>query len=175
MQSELNWLKKNDLKNKLQPMKKSLLVLFLTTLAFFGKSQDDIYLKLRKIITETHPEISLENKLIAYNVWSVDNAESREANKGFEKAYKVYEWAKLKGGLKGIVVVAINKDNLTSTASIAFSKDGLSKSISIKYEDVFDGKSTVAPNAVYDASGKIVFTNLNSQSVYSSINSLITR
>lgn len=156
-------------------MKRTLLVLFLTSLAFFGKSQDDFYLKLRKIITETHPEISLENKLIAYNVWSVDNAESREANKSFEKAYTVYEMAKLKGGLKGIVVVAINKDNLTSTASITFSKDGLSKMISMKYEDVSDGKSQGTANAVYDANGKPVFTNLSAQHVYGSINSLITR
>lgn len=156
-------------------MKKSLLVLFLTTLAFFGKSQDDLYLRLRKMITETHPEISLENKLIAYNIWSIDNEESRNANKSFEKAYTVYERAKLKGGLKGIVVIALNEDNLSSTASIAFSKDGLSKTISVKYEAISDIKTTFDNNAVYDANGKIVFRNLNSNTIYTSINSLITR
>ncbi len=156
-------------------MKKLLLTLSLFTFAFVGKSQDDLYQQLKTAITQSHPEINMDNKLIAYNIWSVADAESREANKSFEKAYLVWEKAKLKGGSKGIVVVAINKDNLSSTASIVFSKDGMVKTLSFKYDDLRGLNEGTPANLVFDSNGQQIYKNLKAQVVYSSINSLITR
>lgn len=156
-------------------MKKTLLTLSFTAIGLLMNAQINLYEKLKKMIVETHPEIKLENRLIAFNTWSVDNSESREANKSFEKVCSVYEFARLKGGSKGIIVVAINKDNLSSTANITYTKDGISKLISVKLEDLAGGETITDSNGVFDSSGNEIYRNLSSENIYSSINHLITR
>lgn len=154
-------------------MKKIYLTFFFFSFYLFSGAQADLFQELKKIIKETHPEMNLEDKLIAYNVWSIDNAESREANKAFEKAYTVYEKAKLKGGSKGIVVVSVNKDNLSSEAMIISSRDGIAKVITVKLSEV--DRIAAHNNGVFDAQGQEVYKDLSSQTVFSSIHKLITR
>lgn len=156
-------------------MKKLLLLLVLSSFSILTKAQVNLYFKVRDLVQITHPEINLDGKLISVNIWSVDNQESREANKGFDKAYKVYESAKLKGGLKGLVSIAVNVDNLSSVATISYRKDNVTKLISCKLEDLDDFKSAGFSNVVYDSKGFIVFKDLKSADVFQSINSLITR
>ena len=156
-------------------MKKIVFTLSISALSFFCGAQSNFHQSLKKAVQKNHPEINMDNKLIAFNCWSVDDQESREANKSFEKAFSVYENAKLKGGLKGIVVLAINKDNLTSSASIVFTKDGNTKIVSLKLEDVESMDVNAPSNAVYDSSGNEVYRNLNPSVIYNSINRLITR
>lgn len=156
-------------------MKKIVFTLSISALSFLCGAQTNLYQSLKKVIQVSHPEINMNDKLLAFNVWSVNDQESREANKSFEKAFSVYENAKLKGGLKGIVVLAINKDNLTSSAAIVFTKDGNSKIISVKLEDVVGMDASAPLNAVYDSNGNEVYKNLNTAVIYSSINRLITR
>ena len=156
-------------------MRKILFIFCLTTLYAFVHAQSDLYLKIITIISKTNPEIITTNKLIAYNVWSVSNGESREANKSFEKVYKTYEYAKLKGGLKGIVVVAINKDDLSTTANITYNKDGITKMISLKLEDFKGIESGLTTNAVFDSKGNEIYENLGASQIFNSINKLVTR
>jgi hypothetical protein len=155
-------------------MKKVLFTAALLAFSLIYNAQSDVYLNLKKLIRETHPELNTDNKLIAFNVWSVDDAKSREANKSFEKVIQVYQNARLKGGLKGIIVVAINKDELSSSANIAFSKDGIAQSISVKLSDL----ELIQPgnlNSVFDSNGTEVYKNLDPSEVYSSVNKLVTR
>lgn len=155
-------------------MKKVVALLFLTSLFFGGYSQTSVYQNLKTLLKETHPEVITADKLIAFNVWSVNDAESREVNKGFEKAYKVYESALLKGGKKGIIVISFNKDNLTSDAVIAYSKDGIVKVIPYKMNEITLPEASIS-NAVYDSTGEEVYKNLNASNIYTSIKHLITR
>lgn len=138
-------------------------------------AQTDAYVKLKKAIELAHPEISTENRLIAYNMWSVSDAESRDANKSFEKVYRTYEYARLSGGRRGIVVLVVNKDNLTGTAVITLHKDGVDKCLSVKAEDLPEISAGAATNMVFDSNGNEVYRDLPAASVFSSIQKLITR
>jgi hypothetical protein len=156
-------------------MKKLLLICSAFFLSTFLNAQSDLYVKIKKALQQTHPELVTDNKLIAINIWSVEDANSRETNKSFEKAYNVYEFARLKGGLRGLVFVTLNLDNLSSTATITLSKDGVIKSISLKAEDVEGLNSYGIENVVFDSTGNSVYKNLSASTVFSSIQSLITR
>ena len=158
----------------LSSMKFIFTVVSFAILTFSGNAQSSSYLNIKKIITETHPEINTENKLIAFNVWSISNQESREANKQFEKVYSVYESALLTGGSKGVIVISINTDNLSSNALIVYTKDGLSKLLPFKWSD-FENLDSTTSNAVFDSSGKEVYKNLSTQSVFNSFHQLVTR
>lgn len=139
------------------------------------KAQTDVYVKLKKAIQASHPEIMLENKIIAFNIWSVSEQESREANKSFEKSYKVFEVARLKGGSKGIVVVLVNTDNLSIQATIQLGKDGVSKSISLKGEDLTEITDTHNTNMIFDSNGNELYRNLPSGTIFRTFQNLITR
>lgn len=155
-------------------MKRSVFTLILVFSVFLCFSQADLYYKISRYLNMTHPEISLDNRLIALNVWSTSDNESREANKQFDKAYSIYEFAKLKGGNKGIVVLSISKDNLSTVATIALTKDGVKKMIAVKWEEI-EGISPDLSNIVFDSTGGTVYKDLPSGKVFESINQLITR
>ncbi|MES2681300.1 MAG: hypothetical protein V4635_15500 [Bacteroidota bacterium] len=138
-------------------------------------AQTDTYARLKNLIRQTHPEIITEDKLIAFNVWSAGDMESREANKSFDRAYSVYEYAKLKGGPRGIVVVTINKDNLSGMATIAYTRDGAHKLISVAAESIEGMDLQARSNAIFDSSGNEIYKNLPASKIFSSVNQLITR
>ncbi|MDP3556986.1 MAG: hypothetical protein Q8T03_06395 [Bacteroidota bacterium] len=150
-------------------MKKLSLIFLFSIFAMFLNAQSDVYLKVKKAIQENYPEISLENKLIAINNWSANNQESREANKEFNRIYKIYEFAKLKGGLKGLVCVSINDEG--DGASIILNKDGASKLLQLNKIEI----STPNSNVVFDDKGNEVYKNISSDKIFESINKLITR
>jgi hypothetical protein len=156
-------------------MKKSLLTLSLSLFGLCFSAQTELYQKIKKVIIETHPEIITDNRLIALNVWNVSDLDSREANKNFDKAYKVYEYAKLKGGVKGMIAVAVNTDNLSNVATIAFTKDSVTKLISLKAEDLNASEIQGIKNIVFDSSGEIVYKDLPPKKISEMINQLITR
>ena len=146
-----------------------------TLILFFAitsclNAQSDLFLKVKKAIKENYPEVNLEHKLIAVNVWLVSNQESRDANKQFNNVYKIYEFAKLKDGLKGLVCVIINKEG--DAASIILNKDGATKLIQLNNLDV---PSNTVSNFVFDENGKEVYKNIPSGKIFESINQLITR
>lgn len=156
-------------------MKKISLFIFAVFLTISLHSQNDLYPKIRQVIQEKHPELNLNTKLIGFVVWSMNDETSRELNKNFEKTIHVYENAKLKGGDKGIAVLSINLDNLSTEAFISYKKDGIDHLIPVKGSELESLNFTTLQNAIYDSSGNEVYRNLNSTNVYSSINKLITR
>jgi len=156
-------------------MKKLFLLFCLLICGCYSQAQTDILTSLKKVIHAQHPDIDFENKIIAYNIWSINNAESREANKSFQKAVEVFGNAKLKGGSSGIIVVSINSENLSPEAIITFGKDANAKLISAKEEDVIGLRRSSPSNVVYDALGKEVAKNLSSSQIFPAINNLITR
>ena len=150
-------------------MRKLALICLFVAVNTFLNAQSDLYLKVKKAMQESHPEINMADHLIAVNIWSSDNQESREANKHFNRNYGIYEFAKLKGGLKGLICVTINKEGETS--SVILSKDGATKLIQLNSVEVVNTPS----NFVFDDQGKEIYKNIPSEKIFESINKLITR
>lgn len=144
----------------------------------FSRAQTNLYNKLSFFLNSQTKEV-VANRLIAINVWSVSNKPSRQINAEFEKVYKVYEFAKLKGGNKGIIVLNINLDADAVATDITLEKDGIKKSIKVSKENIeiinsLKGKAA-GYNVVFDENGTIVYENLVEGTVFSSIQKLITR
>lgn len=139
------------------------------------RAQSSLFNVLRLAIAEQQPEIDLNEKLIAYSYWTCDNYESRSMSMEFEKVASVYRNAKLKGASKGLVVVLINTTDDGSKAEITFKKDGLQFCLLVDSSNVYMPKKNTGSNGIFDPSGRIVYENLPTDRVYSSVQSLITR
>lgn len=137
------------------------------------KAQTGLFNKVKQLLQQTHPEIALDNKLIAINVWQLNDIRSRELNKDFEKAAQVYQVAKLKGGTKGLVVVCVSRDHLNAEAVVALSKDGIVKSVSLSLDEL--SEAAAIKNIVFDMYGNEVYADLENGQAYPSIQKLITR
>ena len=57
----------------------------------FSKAQTSLYNKLSSFLNTNTKEALIDQRLIAINVWSVNDKNSRDLNIDFEKAYKVFE------------------------------------------------------------------------------------
>ena len=156
-------------------MKKNIFTGFIILNTFLLSAQSNLNFEVKNLIYSNYPNTNIENTLLAINFWSVSDSKSRDLNKAFEKVANTYEFAHLKGGLKGIVVLLINKDNLSSLANISLSKDGIKKSISIKSSDLKQHNSDLPSNIIFDSNGKIIYNNLEAINVFEKINQLITR
>ena len=157
-------------------MKKFLMPLILT-LVFSGSyiAQVNFYYQVKKYLEVNHPEISAANRIIAVNFWNVSSPESRKCNQAFDKAFKVYEYARLKGGLQGMIAIAINKDKLGTTADITFTKDGVTRVISASLADFEQNAPAESNNILYDSGGHIIYQDLPSEKIFETVNKLITR
>ncbi len=156
-------------------MKKNIFTGFIILNTFLLSAQSNLNFEVKNLIYSNYPNTNIENTLLAINFWSVSDSKSRDLNKAFEKVANTYEFAHLKGGLKGIVVLLINKDNLSSLANISLSKDGIKKSINLKLSDLKQHNSDLPSNIIFDSNGKIIYDNLEAINVFEKINQLITR
>ena len=156
-------------------MKKNIFTGFIILNTFLLSAQSNLNFEVKNLIYSNYPNTNIENTLLAINFWSVSDSKSRDLNKAFEKVANTYEFAHLKGGLKGIVVLLVNKDNLSSLANISLSKDGIKKSINLKLSDLKQHNSDLPSNIIFDSNGKVIYDNLEAINVYEKINQLITR
>ena len=156
-------------------MKKNIFTGFIILYTFLLSAQSNLNFEVKNLIYSNYPNTNIENTLLAINFWSVSDSKSRDLNKAFEKVANTYEFAHLKGGLKGIVVLLVNKDNLSSLANISLSKDGIKKSINLKLADLKQHNSDLPSNIIFDSNGKIIYNNLDAINVFEKINQLITR
>ena len=156
-------------------MKKNIFTGFIILYTCLLSAQSNLNFEVKNLIYSQYPNTNIENTLLAINFWSVSDSKSRDLNKAFEKVANTYEFAHLKGGLKGIVVLLINKDNLSSIANISLSKDGIKKSINLKLSELKQHNSDLPTNIIFDSNGKIIYNNLEAINVFEKINQLITR
>lgn len=156
-------------------MKKLFLYSVLMLGCFIAKAQTPTYNQLYSIIKAKLPNMDLSNKIIAINVWSATNKQSREANKQFDKVFQSYENAKLKNGTKGVVIVSCNIDDVT-TGSITSGKDGIVKLINInKSEYAALSNVSVGTNLIYDNTFAKIYENVTSDKIFESFQILLTR
>ena len=90
-----------------------------------------------------------------------------------------FEYAKLKGGNKGIIVLNVNLDNDVVNADITLQKDGITKLLKVSNTNTdiinaFKGKGP-GYNIVFDNAGNLVYENLQKGAVFTNIQKLITR
>lgn len=156
-------------------MKKLIIILVLTAFNQLLSAQTDLYFRIKKLLTETHPEINMDERLLAFNIWSANDPESREANKHFDRVYKIYEYARLKGGTRGIVVISFNKENLSGMATITQDRDGIEKLIRFKLDDLGNFARTPVHNLIFDSKGAEVYKDLPADKIFGAVNQLITR
>ncbi len=146
--------------------------------AFLSNAQVSLYNKLNSFVSNQTKEV-VNNRLIAINIWSVNNKVSRAINDEFDEAYKTYEFAKLKGGKNGIIVLNINLDSDPVNTDITLEKDGITKAIKIPSDnsDIINllKEKPAGYNIVFDESGNVVYENLAQGSIFSAIQKLITR
>ena len=156
-------------------MKKNLLLFALIVFGTFSKAQFNFYVEVKKIISISNPDIDLENKLIGINVLNLSNKDSKEATKQFEKAFTVYEYAKLKGGKNGFVSVSIVLDELSSMITISLKRDKIIKTILINADDISLKRELNFSNIIFNSDGNLVYKDLQATKIFESVNSLITR
>ncbi|MCA0429770.1 MAG: hypothetical protein LCH32_04650 [Bacteroidetes bacterium] len=131
-------------------------------------AQDSFYTNLISKIKSTYPEINTTNKLISVNFWQAKDISSRDCNKQFDKVYSTYEFAKLKGGNKGIICFNVCIDE--NLAEISNQKDGIKKLIPISISP-----NNGLKNIVFNSNGEELYKNIESNKVFESIHQLITR
>lgn len=158
-------------------IQKTITLLFFLAVTGFN-AQNDLYSKLNSFVANQTKEV-LENRLIAVNIWSVNDKNSRELNIEFEEAYKTFEYAKLKGGNRGIIVLNVNLDSDPVNADITLQKDGVTKlikvpSVNTEIINSLKGKNA-GYNIVFDNKGNLVYENLLQGTVFTNIQKLITR
>ena len=152
-------------------MKKVSLVVLM--FAFTGVfAQSPLLIKVKQRLLAEHPELKLDNKIVVINVWSVSKVESRERNTQLNKAYATYEFAKLKGGLKGMIGVLINLDDELSQQEIALGKDNVSKAINIV--NLQGVELDNINNIIFDDKGNEMAKNIDGD-IFKEVNALITR
>ena len=162
---------------------KKLVLLPLLFLSFVMHSQMIDYTAIRKVISETYPEIDFSNKLLAISVWNSTDKTSRDMNAELHKTYTVYKDAKLSGGLKGVVLISISSDTDEMNFKIAEKKDALhfpftlcdfkSYNLNSKLSQMKLNKNMT--NVVFDSNGNLIYTNLQTEAIFKSFNTLITR
>lgn len=151
-------------------MKKNLLIVlvFMSTVVV---SQEAFYQKIKESITQQYPTLKLENKLIVINTWAESDIDSRKMNAGVDKAYATYEYAKLKGGTKGMIGVIVCRDQ-NNNIGIALNRDKIGKAISLK--NISPEDLAGFSNVIFDSKGEIVKKNIAGD-IFEEIHTLITR
>lgn len=147
-------------------------------IGFVAQSQNDLYAKLLSFISNQTKE-KTENRLLAIHVWSVNDQASRKVNAELDHVYHTFEYAKLKGGNNGIIVMDVNFENDVVNTDITLQKDGVTKIIHIpsNNSDIVTElkEKKTGYNVVFDSKGNIIYENLTEGAVFSNIQKLITR
>lgn len=160
-------------------MRKNIFLLFwFWFLTINLNSQNSGYYSLTSYI-QKHTKENIQNKLIAVNIWSASDKNSRDANVDLNSAIEVFKNAKLKGGNKGIIGVIICLDNDEITSNIALTKEGVKNVIIVNASELSSfpelSQKASSYNIVFDSNGNMIFENLASNSIFNSIRNLITR
>jgi hypothetical protein len=155
-------------------MKRIFILLIVICAAYNGKAQSVLFEKVKQEIAAKYPGLNTDHKLIAVNFWSMDDPESRERNRIFNRNFNIYKFAKLKGGRYGMITVAVCIDEDGAEPRIAISRDGAKDLLIL---DGPEGGPEILrfKNIIFDAEGNVVYKDLAADDISASINKLITR
>ena len=155
-------------------MKRLTLIIAILSLCGPLLSQDALYLRVKNALAEKYPATDLTDKILIVNVWTHE-PESRECNKRADEVAAIYRVAKLRGGLKGLVGVTIQRDGSESSAAITLQNDGIKNLMPLDAAVLASDVKTAPRNIVFDSNGKELYRDLPSSGIFNSILQLITR
>lgn len=162
-------------------MKKIVLLLGIFFVSLLS-GQTDEYDLATKLIKKIDKSANLENKLILISFWSVNQLESREINKEMQRVSKIYEKAKLKGGLEGVYFLSFCLDTDQANYNIALKKDSISiKSGYLENSTNFNSINSTfqlngQPNAfLMDSKGNMISKSFTKKEVFNLLLNQITR
>lgn len=159
-----------------------LIIIVFISVRSFGQTIVD-YSKIVSKITSNHRELDVSNKILIVSVWNSADASSRDMNKEFFRTYKTYKNAKLSGGLKGVVFVSISSDSEELNFKITSQKDisdyplvfcdylsfqdlGMLSNLNIGVNN---------KNLIFNSSGELILSNIETNSIFITFNKLTTR
>jgi hypothetical protein len=150
-------------------MKKiSIILLFLWCKAITGQSEG--VSEVRNAMNNKYPTVSHEGKIIFIASELNGKKYAPEELKELEKTATVYQFAKLKGGLKGIICLLLVKD---ASREVELNKLGIEKVMKLQEKDL---SSIDLKTAMFVSSdGQVTPYLPNNINIFSMVNSLITR
>ena len=160
-------------------MKKNILLIFcLGFLAIQLNAQELNYNSLVSYIQKNTKE-NTANKIIAVNIWSVNDKSSRDANIDLNNTTYIFKDAKLKNGSKGMIGISICLDNDEVANNIILKKDGINTLLRVNASELTNTISltgkTAGYNIGFDSEGNLLFENQQNTTFLNSIRNLITR
>lgn len=157
-------------------MKRTILLSVLCLLFVKGNSQKSAtHASLLELIQIQFPQIDASDKIVSVTVWRPYDEESRSCAKAFEHCYDTFKDARLKGGKKGFISVILVKDRVEANSIALLKKDGIQHAVVYSLVDAGDPALFEFKNAVFDSSGEMLFRNILNESIFNSVQSLITR
>jgi hypothetical protein len=141
---------------------------------FFGniKAQESLRSKLNLILNQKYNEVITDNKLLLlHNASANIDLTQSNTNEELEKTAKVYANAKLKGGKKGLVCVVIAEN----TDQVIALKKNLKFCYVINRTDLEKIDLNKRSTMIIDSEGNISKNQIQSNAIYSTVQSLITR
>lgn len=150
-------------------MKKVIIVL-LTVWSYSLSGQSVQVSEIKNAITSKFNTVTLENKIVFIASELNGKMFEQEDLKELEKTASVYEFAKLKGGVKGIVCVLIVKD---AAREIELNKLGIQKVYKLQEKDAT--KLNLENPVFINAQDEIQNHNSSSIKIFGTVNRLITR
>lgn len=137
-----------------------------------SSAQQDIYQKVSAFLKQNDPTLITQSKLMVINFVSPDLKEDKNDHSTLDKTAKVYGNAKLKGGKKGVICIAVVED---AQAEIALNKQGYKNLLVINRSQIDNVDTKGIDNITFNSNGEVVFKNLEQGKIYDAINQLITR
>jgi hypothetical protein len=158
-----------------------LAVILLISGSLFSQNSD--YSKIASKIQSEFPEINLTNKILIISVWSSSDVSSRDMNKEFLRTYKMYQYARLSGGLKGVVFISISSDTDKLNYEIALKKDLGDYPYSICDLKALETTSILSyinidnslKNLVFNSNGELITKDISTDNIFITFNKLTTR
>lgn len=135
----------------------------------------ETFYAIKELFRIQFPQIDTEDKLIAINIWTPSDNESRASNQAFDNAHSTFRAAKLKGGEKGLVSILLVREKPDPSVLSLLKKDGVQCSPVYYLFDAGNPALFEFKNAVFDSEGNLVFKNLYSDNIFNTVQSLITR
>lgn len=151
---------------------KQLVILIIACFSVTGFAQSNTTERVYAYVLQHSANTDLQNKLLVVNVWSANNTVSRDCNKALDKTAHTYQYAKLKGGLKGMVAFDICIDAASNVTQIIRTKDGVKTVISVPYAE---NLSLTEGNMFFNASGQLISSNVKPDQIFETIHQLVTR
>lgn len=164
-------------------MYKLFLVCLMSIFCFHVNGQDLNLASIQQEVKLAFPETDFTDKLIVVTVWNSESASLREMNKEMIRVYNFYKGAKFKDGLKGIIFLSLSSDVNELQHLICLKKDFNDFKYSLCDFKGFATNSILSKininptlkNAVFNCKGTLIYQNIDTESIYKSLNALLTR